>query len=69
MSLMNDDDIDALFEKIARDKLFVPTLLTRKSDSLDFHEVAVWQLRAALEAAFEAGKRASGRAKRRAQVA
>jgi hypothetical protein len=42
-------------EQIAREKLGIGTLATRRSDSLDFHEVAVWQLRAALEAAFEAG--------------
>ncbi len=29
----------------------------RHSDALDFHEVPVWQLRKALRAAFEAGKR------------
>ena len=37
-------------------KLGIATLETQRSDSFDFHEVAVWQLRAALEAAFEAGK-------------
>jgi len=42
-------------EQIAREKLGVETLETQRSDSLDFREVAVWQLRAALEAAFEAG--------------
>lgn len=29
---------------------------TRNSDSLDFRDIAVWNLRAALEAAFEAGR-------------
>ena len=36
--------------------LHLETLETRNSDGLDFHEVAVWSIRAALEAAFEAGR-------------
>jgi hypothetical protein len=42
-------------EGIAKNILGLGTLDTRKSDSLDFHEHAVWQLKAALEAAFNAG--------------
>ena len=33
----------------------INTLETRMSDSLDFEEVAVWTIRAALEAAYLAG--------------
>ena len=33
----------------------VETLETRNSDGLDFHEVAVWAIRSALEAAYAAG--------------
>ena len=33
----------------------INTLETRKSDRLDFHDVAVWEIAAALDAAFEAG--------------
>lgn len=33
----------------------LPTLATQRSDALDFHEVAVWQLRDALAAAYRAG--------------
>jgi hypothetical protein len=36
-------------------------LETRKSDSLDFHDLAVWQMRAALEAAYQAGLAAAKR--------
>jgi uncharacterized protein DUF6900 len=43
---------------IAR-RLGFDTLEIRKSDRLDFREVAVWQVREALEAAYEAGKRAA----------
>ncbi len=42
-------------EAIARQHLRIETLETRKSDSLDFHEVAVWSVVAALEAAYQAG--------------
>jgi hypothetical protein len=42
-------------EEIAREKLGVETLETRNSDRLDFVEVSVWQLKAALEAAYLAG--------------
>ena len=46
---------DATINEIAQRVLRIDTLQTRKSDSLDFHEVAVWTLKGALEAAFEAG--------------
>jgi hypothetical protein len=36
-------------------QLGIETLETRRSDSLDFHDVAVWCVRDALEAAFNAG--------------
>jgi len=45
--------------RIAQDHLRVPTLETRRSDSLDFHDVAVWCVRDALQAAFEAGARSA----------
>ena len=41
--------------EIAKKKLGLDTLETRNSDSLDFRELPVWQLKEALEAAFEAG--------------
>lgn len=41
--------------EIAKRVLNVETLATRKMDSLDFHGLAVWQLRDALEAAYRAG--------------
>lgn len=37
-------------------KMGFETMETRNSDRLDFREVAVWQVRAALEAAFAAGR-------------
>jgi len=50
---------EELFKKIAQQHLNIETLEERKSDSLDFKEVAVWSVKAALEAAFEAGKAAA----------
>jgi hypothetical protein len=47
--------LEQLLTQIAQNKLDIETLETRKSDSLDFHDVAVWCLRDALEAAFNAG--------------
>lgn len=49
---------DALFTQIAQQHLNIETLVTRKSDSLDFHDVAVWSVKDALEAAYEAGRKA-----------
>ncbi len=47
---------DELFAAIAKEHLNIETLETRNSDSLDFHDVSVWGIQAALEAAFAAGK-------------
>ena len=47
--------LEQLLTQIAQSKLGIETLETRKSDSLDFHDTAVWCLRDALEAAFNAG--------------
>jgi hypothetical protein len=37
----------------------IETLETQNSDRLDFHDVSVWSIRAALEAAFAAGQAAA----------
>jgi hypothetical protein len=44
-------------DRIARDILGLETLETRKWDSLDFHDLAVWSIKEALEAAYAAGGR------------
>jgi hypothetical protein len=49
---------DARLLEIARRQFRIETLETRNWDRLDFHDVAVWAIRAALEDAFEAGRRA-----------
>jgi len=48
---------DQLLE-IAQRQFRLETLETRNWDRLDFHDVAVWAIRDALEEAFEAGRRA-----------
>jgi hypothetical protein len=45
--------------RIARETLRLETLETRNSDSLDFHDLATWAIREALEAAYEAGRAAA----------
>lgn len=47
--------LETLLAEIAQQHLGIETLQTRRSDSLDFHDVAVWCVRDALEAAFKAG--------------
>lgn len=44
-----------VIEQIARQHLGFETLDERKSDSLDFRDVSVWSVEAALRAAYEAG--------------
>ncbi len=52
---------DQLITDIAREHLGIPTLESRRADSLDFHNVAVWQVQAALKAALDAGVRFTGK--------
>ena len=47
--------LDNLLARIALDHLFIETLATRNSDSLDFHDVSVWGVKSALMAAYQAG--------------
>jgi hypothetical protein len=46
---------EALILDIANRHFFIETLETRNSDRLDFHDVAVWAIRAALNEAYAAG--------------
>jgi len=46
-------------DHIAQTLLGLETLDTRNSDRLDFHDLAVWNIKAALQAAFKAGQEAS----------
>ena len=46
---------DKLLEQIALDHLFIETLETQNRDRLDFHDVSVWAVKSALQAAYQAG--------------
>jgi hypothetical protein len=48
-----------LLEIAAKHSHSIETLETRNSDRLDFHDVAVWAILAALEAAYAAGHAAA----------
>ena len=47
--------IETILTLIAQKHLGIETLETRRSDSLDFHDTAIWCIKDALEAAFKAG--------------
>lgn len=49
--------MDEALNEIAQKHLELETLEARNSDGLDFHELSVWQIKEALEAAYYAGKR------------
>ena len=54
---------DALLLEVASKHFHsIETLETQNSDRLDFHDVAVWAIRAALEDAYEAGRIAGAKA-------
>jgi len=42
--------------QIAKQHLFIDTLETQSSDQLDFHDVSVWAIKGALQAAYDAGR-------------
>ena len=49
---------DQALTDIANRLLDLETLDTRNSNRLDFHELSVWNIKAALEAAYAAGRKA-----------
>lgn len=53
------DELTSLFEKLVS-QYGIDTLETRRSDSLDFHELSVWSLRELLTSAYELGKAEGG---------
>ena len=52
-----DPKLDTLIADLARRYFGAETLETQNTGD-DFHEVAVWSIKSALQAAFEAGRRA-----------
>jgi hypothetical protein len=57
--LSTQNPMSAALDDIAWKYLFLATLKPRGSDDLDFHDLSVWQIRRALEAAYLAGCRAA----------
>jgi len=55
MPKTTQQQLDQLLTDIAKKHLNIATLETRHSDSLDFHDVAVWCLKDALQEAYKAG--------------
>lgn len=56
MNLPNLPATDTLLTDIAQRHFYgLETLETRNRDALDFHDVAVWAIRSALEEAYSAG--------------
>ena len=53
------NQLDQILTAIAIEHLGIPTLGTRNSDSLDFYDIPVWGIRAALLHAYQAGMNAS----------
>lgn len=58
------NSLETILTAIAKEHLRIPTLEVRNSDSLDFHEVSVWGVKAALTAAYRAGMKDSQAARR-----
>ena len=57
---MSTKKMNATIDEIAREILGLETLETRRSDSLDFHDMGVWSIRKALETAYKAGRESVG---------
>ncbi len=55
--MMTKKERDAALLEIARKTLEIDTLETQKHDRYDFHELAVWTIKQALEQAYAAGER------------
>jgi len=56
--MKQNKDLNKLLEQIALKHFFIETLETQHSDRLDFHDVSVWAVKSALEAAYAAGNEA-----------
>lgn len=61
--MKQNKNLNKLLERIAKQHLFIETLEIQHRDRLDFHDVSVWGIKAALEAAYEAGQVATSKSK------
>ena len=57
--MKQNKDLNKLLEQIALKHFFIETLETQHRDRLDFHDVSVWAVKSALEAAYAAGHAAA----------
>ena len=58
MTITGAKRMNKTLDRIAQEILNLHTLDTRHSDALDFHDLAVWNIKEALEAAYMAGQEA-----------
>ena len=56
--------MDKIIFEIAQKHFFIETLETRNLDRLDFHDVSVGSMKAALEEAFKAGQKSAQKSKK-----
>lgn len=56
MTAHRKDNRKRTLEQIAAEHLGIETLETRHRDGLDFHDLPVWAIAEALQAAYEAGR-------------
>jgi hypothetical protein len=63
MTITGANKMNKTIDRIAQEHLNLHTLDSRNSDSLDFHDLAVWNIKAALEAAYAAGRKHAERAR------
>jgi hypothetical protein len=59
MQMKRPAKIPGYATKIAKEILDLETLETRNMDRLDFHELSVWEIRDALVAAYNEGRKAA----------
>lgn len=52
---------DQTLTQIAKKELCLETLETRNNDCQDFHDLAVWEIKAALEAAYKSGQQSANK--------
>ena len=61
MAKRHEKQKEQTIQRIVREVLWLQTLEQRGRDHLDFHEVSIWQIRRALEQAYEAGRASAHR--------
>lgn len=60
--IVTNTTTDQQLLQIARQYLFIDILETQNSDQLDFHDVSVWGIKNALQAAYDVGRKVAAQA-------